>query len=452
MDKVYDYFMKGFGEALARRSSGKRRIGAELKFPMVNSDGTAASFKTACALWRYLESNGWQPVRDEMTRHVIGAKRNGEQNDTVAGCETGFCKAEFSLSHAGNLFGIEKRIEQLREELSTFCDASGVSFLCYGMQPVTPPSKSLMVKKSRTSPWVKVFGSNRHIPETEGDDVHLFTVNAASHVHVSVSLEEAIDAVNVLNGFSGAQIALTANSNIWQGKIDPDYKCVAEKFWDWWMPDGNRVGIPGRPFDDMKDYVQTVVKLKPVYVVRNGKPIILKKYGTFDEYYRVGRAVGINTDGRKVSFTPEKSDIDLHNSCYWYNARISRYYTVENRVNDQQPPDALVSVSALTLGLVSALAEAKRELSHYDWQTLRQMRQLACQHALHGRRASGRLLQLALRMLVIARLGLLKRGLGEEQFLKPLERRLSGFECPADRAAAFFREGGAGKLVDELKL
>lgn len=451
MDKIYDYFVDGFGNAIAQQNCGERRIGAELKFPLVNSDGTAASFETVCVLWDYLGSNGWQPVEDKMTGRVIGAKRKGQLNDTVAGCETGYCKTEFSLAHVGNLFNMEKQINQLREELKPFCKESGVNFLCYGIQPVTPPSKKLMMKKARTSPWVKAFGANQHITENDGDDVHLFTINAASHVHISTSLEEAVDAVNVLNGFSGPQIALTANSNIWQNKIDPDYKCVAEKFWDWWMPNSNRVGIPSKPFEDIKDYVHTIANFKPVYVTRNGKPIILKKYKTFDEYYKKVRAVGIDADGKEVSFTPEKSDIDLHNSCYWYNARISRYYTVENRVNDQQPPDALLCVSALTLGLISALAEAKEELSSYDWQTLRQMRQIACQYGLHGRKDTIRLIRLALRMLIIARLGLLRRGLGEEKFLKPLEKRLCDFECPADQAADLFRNGGVSMLVEEWK-
>jgi gamma-glutamylcysteine synthetase len=228
--------------------------------------------------------------------------------------------------------------------------------------------------------------------------------------------------------------------------------CVAEKFWDWWMPESNRVGVPSKSFKDIKDYVHTIADFKPVYVVRNGKPIILHKYKTFKRYYQTSRAVGINTDGKEVSLTPEKSDIDLHNSCYWYNARISRYYTVENRVNDQQPPDALVSISALTLGLVSALDEAKEEISSYDWQTLRQMRDIACQHGLRGRKDTIRLVRLALRMLVIARLGLLRRGLGEEKFLKPLEERLCDFECPANQAADIFRNGGASALVKKWKL
>jgi gamma-glutamylcysteine synthetase len=280
----------------------------------------------------------------------------------------------------------------------------------------------------------------------------LFTINAASHVHINTSLEEAIHAVNILNGFSGPQIALTANSNIWRSKIDPDYKCVAEKLWDWWMPNSNRVGVPAKCFEDIKDYVHTVANFKPVYVERHGKPIILQKYETFNEYYQTGRAVGIDADGKEVSFAPEKSDIDLHNSCYWYSARISRHYTVENRVNDQQPPDALLCISALTLGLVSALPEATNEVSSYEWETLRQMREVACQHGLLGRVGEVRLSKLALRMLFLARQGLLRRGLGEEEFLEPLEERLCNFECPADQAADLFRGGGASMLVDKWKL
>lgn len=451
MDKVYNYFMNAFGKALAQRNPGQRRIGAELKFPLVNHDGTAANFDIACALWDYLIAHGWQSVKDKMTGRVIGAKRKGEQNDTVAGCETGYCKAEFSLAHVDNLFEMERQINQLRAELKPFCKKEDVNFLCYGIQPITPPSKKLQMRKGRTRPWARVFPSNRHIPGKDGNDVHLFTINAACHAHISVSLEEAIDAVNVLNGFAGAQIALTANSNIWQGQLDTNYKCVAEKFWDWWMPDSNRVGLPPNPFKDIKDYVRTVANFKPVYVVRNGKPIILKKYRTFDEFYRAARAVGIDTDGKEVSFIPEKADIDLHNACYWYNARISRYYTVENRVNDQQPPDDLICISALTLGLVSALTEAKKEIATYDWQTLRVMREVACKHGLLGGDGGIRLTRLALRMLFIARQGLLRRGLGEESFLAPLEKRLCQFSCPADRAANLFRRGGVQALVDTWK-
>lgn len=424
-------------------------MGAELKFPLVEADGRAGSYDTVCELWEYLQGLNWQPLRDKMTGRIIGASKPGPMNDTVAGCETGFCKTEFSLAHAANLFELQNALSELLDELRPFCERNNVRFLCYGIQPVTPPNKNLVMKKGRTSPWAKVFDSNRYVPAEHGNDSHLFTINAASHTHISVSLNEIIDAVNVLNGFAGAQIALTANSNIWRGRLDNSYKCVAEKFWDWWIPDGNRVGIPDRPFNDIRDYVSTVAQLRPVFAMRDGKPIILRTYGSFDEYYNSEKAVGIDPQGRRTELVPKQRDIDLHNSCYWYNARISRYFTVENRANDQQPPGELLCISALTLGLVSALAEATEEISSYRWETLRAMRETACRNGVKGRTGELTVATLAQRMLEIAREGLLKRGLGEEMFLEPLQRRVVELRCPADTAGEMFRRGGTEKLIDE---
>jgi gamma-glutamylcysteine synthetase len=218
------------------------------------------------------------------------------------------------------------------------------------------------------------------------------------------------------------------------------------------MPDTNRVGIPPRPFGDVEDYIHTVCGLRPVYVLRHGRPIILKKYRTFEEYLRTGRAIGLDVQGREVSFVPERSDIELHNSCYWCNARISRYYTVENRVNDQQPPEDLLSISALTLGLVSALDEALEEVSRNDWRALRVMREIACRHGLETGAGDVRLVRLASRILSVARKGLILRGLGEEKFLEPLEKRLCDFFCPADQAAHLFKAGGIKALLETWKI
>jgi len=450
MDPIYEHVENGLRQAV--NGSGERRIGAELKFPLVNHDGTAAGFETICALWDYLQQCGWQADVDSLTGSVVGARKPGPQNDTVASCETGYCKTEFSLAHVADLFELEQAIQELRDELRPFADQHQVHFLGYGIQPVTPPSQRLLMKKSRTSVWDKIFASNRHIPPEDGDDMHLFTINAASHVHVSVSLEEAIPAVNVLNGFTGAQIALTAHSNVWRGRVDPHYKCVAEKFWDWWMPDSNRVGMPQKPFSGLKDYVHTIARLRPVYVKRDGQPIVLDRHRTFAEYFSSGEPIGTSLDGAEVPLSPNGDDIDLHSTCYWYNARLSRYHTVENRVNDQQPPDELVSVAALTLGLVSALDEASEELASYNWQDLRAARESACRDALDGRVNGIDLADLAGRMLAIARAGLERRGLGEQRLLEPLERRCHERRCPADESARMVQSGGIEALVAARRL
>lgn len=452
MSTIYQHFSTRFKQATKSVSQAKRRIGSELKFPLVNPDGSAAPFKKVEALWQYLADEGWQPVSDPLTGKVVGAKTPGQYNDTVASCETGYCKTEFSLAHVGDLIELEKGIDTLKKLLRPFCEKENVFFLGYGIQPMTPPGKSLLMKKGRSSVWDKIFPANRHIPPEHGDDVHLFTVNAASHVHVSVTPDEAVTAVNVLNGFSGAQIALTANSNIWKGAIDPDYKCVSEKLWDWWMADKSRIGVPQKPFKNLEDYIETVSSFKPVFVTREGKPLLLNQYRSFAEYYHDEQAIGFDLEGKKIPLTPVSEDFDLHCTCYWYNARISHYFTVENRVNDQQPPDDLMTVPALTLGLTSLMGECLEEISANDWRMLRLAREAACRNGISGIAGNIGLREQASKMLDLAREGLIKRGRGEERYLEPLDRRIRQKFCPADRAARLFNDGGIEKLVQNTML
>ena len=449
MKRIVEHLVTGFREAAARRSGQGRRVGSELKFPLVNARGEAAPREAVAALWAFLVGRGWEPAVDPLTGRVVGATMPGEHNDTIASCETGYCKPEFSLAHVGDLGALRDAVERLRHTLRAFSDREGVRFLGYGIQPKTPPSKRLLIRQSRTAFWGRAFRSNRAIAPRDGDDVHLFTINASSQVHVDVAEHEAVPAVNALNGLTAAQIALTADSSVWRGCLDPEYKCVCEMFWDWWMPQGKRVGIPAQPFTDLTDYIHTVARLRPVYVKRDGKPVgIMDGYRTFVEYYQAGgRARGVAHDGRDVPLTPCPDDIDQHATFYWYNARLSRYYTVENRVNDQQPPDELLCVPALTLGLLEALPEAVEIVASYAWNDLAAARTAACREGLEAIEGGVAVDELAGRMLGAAQAGLERRGLGEEQFLEPLWQRLKARRCPADAAADTFAKGGVEALV-----
>lgn len=452
MDPIYEHFMRCFRDAVAERDGRERRIGAELKFPLVRPDGSAVDYQMIHRLWDFLQEQGWSPKRDAASGRVVGATRPGERNDTLASCETGYCKTEFSMAHVSDLLALQRSIDELCDQLRRFAERENVRFLCYGIHPRTRPSQRLLMKKGRTSVWDEVFGSNRHIPPEEGDDFHLFTINSASHVHLSVSEEEAVKAVNVFNGFAPAQIALTAHSSVWRGEADPEHNCVAEKFWDWWMPDANRVGVPQRPFSDIRDYVHTIADLRPVYVKREQGPVVLTNYESFSDYYAESEAVGYDVDGNEVSVVPLESDIDLHNSCYWFNARISRHYTLENRTNDQQPADALPCIAALSLGLVTALDGAEEEVLAHDWDDIRRARDHACKSGLDGQSPPVDLEGLAGRMLAVAREGLESRGLGEEEFLHPLEERLEQHTCPADAARELAVNEGIESLVENRAL
>ncbi len=447
-NEIYEEFKNDIEDALKKRASGEVRVGAELKFPLVEEDGRAACLERVNLLWEHLSENGWDKDRDPVSGAVVGCRKEGPQNHTVASTETGYAKTEFSLAHESSLFETEKALNKLIAELLNFQRKTGLSFLCAGIHPVSPPCRDLMAKKSRTSVWDKIFKSNNHIPESHGDDMHLFTVNAASHVHVSVPYEEMVDMVNVLNGFSPAQIALTAHSNIWRGSLDAEYKCAAETFWDRWIPEGGRIGMPEEPFKDLRDYLKTILSFKPVYVIRENTPVLLPGYTTFQSYYEQKEARGVDINGNEAILKPGPSDLKLHNTLYWFNARISGYYTVENRLIDQQPQDALLAPSAITLGLAFAAGEALDELSRHKWEDLRKARITACRRGMDD----DFLQAFAARMLYIAEKGLKKRGLGEEIFLSPLHKRLENRSCPADEAVKIFKNGGMKQLLEDSKL
>ncbi len=447
IEEIHDWFVEGFRQAVGDEDAFERRIGAELKFPLTSTDGSAAPPEAVDALWAFLADRGWTPESDAVSGKTVGATTPGERNETVASCETGYCKPEFSLAHAGDIAGLEAAFASLRETLHDFSDKEGVRFLAYGIQPVTPPSQALLMKKSRTSVWDKACPSNTVIPPEQGDDFHMFTVNAASHVHVSVRMQEAMPAVNVLNGFAPAQLALTAHSNIWKGARSAEYKCVADKLWDWWPPAAGRCGVTPKPFASFEEYVQTVQGFRPIYVKRDGLPVVLEDYESFADYFTAPEARGRDLEGRPVTLVPASEDIGLHNSCYWFNARVSRYYTVENRTCDQQPPEAILSLAALTLGLVEHLDAAWSVLAEFDWADLRQARERALRTGLDPDGGAIDLGALARRMLDVARQGLERRKRGEERFLEPLCARVDTGRVPADETADLFEQGGIPALV-----
>jgi gamma-glutamylcysteine synthetase len=91
-------------------------------------------------------------------------------------------------------------------------------------------------------------------------------------------------------------------------------------------------------------------------------------------------------------------------------------------------------------------------LGAYEWEHLRQSRDVACQKALDGTVNGFQLADLAAQMLEVAKLGLCRRDLGEGQFLVPLERRVRERQCPADDAVRIVVDGGIESLVAARRL
>jgi gamma-glutamylcysteine synthetase len=424
-----------------RKGQVRRNVGLETKFCLTRRSGKAASPHDVEELWYFLGSEGWKIVMDSYLQKPVGVERlnNGKVERLASG--TGYSKIEFSLAYEDNLYKVEENLLGIRSILSRFTETHDLVFLALGVQPLTPPERWMTLKKTRHLFWDKAFKSGK---------VHLFTITADSQVHVDVSIAESSDALNVFHGLTGAQIALTANSTVWNGKIDPHHKDVKEIFWDWWLPGDERIGVTSRKFESFEEYIHRVCSFRPVFVMRDGESIGIYNYKSFREYYESGNsACGIKIDGTEVALKPCLEDVDLHDTFYWYDARLSRYCTLENRTNSQQPPTEVMTVPALTVGLMENLGEAVDLINRYNWGELVESRMSAIRYGLDAKVGNRSIRNICESMLEVAENGLKKRGLGEEFFLVPLWERLEDGECPSDRVRRCFREGGIRCLVKE---
>ncbi len=437
VEKITRYYQDCFELAERKRAGRPRHVGVEYKFPLIRPEGPPASHAQVAGLFSALETQGWRPIKDGETSKTIAVEESAEENTNVVTTETGFCKLELSLAHQENIQQVEKNFLRVLDELAPALDRVGLRIIGYGIQPLAEPGERLLMKKGRNLFWQQIFGSNRLVPEALGDDVNLFALSASNQVHVDLSSAEFVSATNVFNALSPAQIALTANSSFWLWRTRLAAKSTAEAFWDVWLGDERRYGIPDHRFETLEDYVGTVASMQPVYITRNGVYYGLMDYPTFSAFYKNQQgAAARRADGSRQTVQPQTNDIDQHATFVWFSARPSRYCTLENRVNDQQPPEAIFSTAALSLGIIENLAEGDDLSRAYRWEEFIRARRSAI---LRGPDASiGRhsIRPVSERMLDVARRGLEKRGLGEEAYLEPLVDRAARRVCPADESDA----------------
>ena len=444
-DRMYEYYCRRFEKkGRSEKVQGRRCVGMEAKFCLTDRRGGAASEAMLQGFFEHLGDKGWVVSRDDNLGIATAATREFPGCPAFISTGTGHCKMEFSVPYGRNLQELESHFQAMVEDAKSFADGEDMRLLCLGVHPVTEPHTGLVQRKSRHIFWDKAFAKRL---------VHLFALAADCQVHVDVDVNEVHEAVNAFQSLAGAQIALTASATVWKGEVDPEYLDVREAFWDWWLPGEDRAGIAREPFVSMRDYVERLASLKPVFVQRDGSSMGIYHYPSFREYYSAGDdAWGVEADGGRTPIVPREEDIDLHDTFNWYTARFSRYCTLENRANCQQPPEDIMTIPALTLGIMENLPAANDIVSDFTWDELRASREEAMRIGPRATLGGAPIDEVCRGMLEIAAEGLAARGFGEEERLSPLWDRLEEGRCPAMETRELFLEGGVHALLERYSL
>lgn len=305
---------------------------------------------------------------------------------------------------------------------------------------------------------------------------------SANQVGVSVKLDEAVRAVNLVTAVTGLVVALCANSAIsgWRPLPWKEWRILA---WDFRFVGPTAgferlSGFPPRPFDSLADHYLHYWDVPHLILPlpRTAGWVVPDEPLTPIAYLQNPVTAGHDGHGGTVELVPSVDDLNLALISMWPFAKLHlvvdaasatvadfiaalsagalEEYLDGNLVNSYlecraaaaTPVGEEATVPALFLGLINNLDGLADLVARHDWAA---WQALVYQTARHGfaARIDGRpVAPLVDALLHVAEEGLAARGGAEEEILEPLHRRVTDVQNPADRALAALAEGRAALL------
>jgi gamma-glutamylcysteine synthetase len=420
-------------------------VALEFEYVVVTEAGAAPDQATVAGLFGHLSNAGFITYTDAITGEPVAAERTIPGGREVVEVELGYPTVEISGAPCDDLFTARRDMSAVLAEVVGYFASQRCLVLGLGIQPLTPPSRALVSSKNKYLMYER-FSANRVLPPDVGADIHLFTVTAASQCHIDVDRDEAARAVDMLNAVAGVQLALTANSAVWRGNVDPHLGAVRETFYDLaFPPSAHSTTGSGGPFASLEEYVQQLLDCPVEIVSRDGAAIEVTERPRVGAFLDAGHTFhGRRLDNAETTIRPEPGDLFTLARALEFNARLAPAYgTVESRISCQQPPGDEIVVAAFVLGLLEKLEAATRLSTDMRLADRAAARSAG---ARTGLRAS-ELRDLAGDLLRLSQEGLRSRGLGEASLLEPLFQRLSNCQAPADESIEIYKTDGLPGLL-----
>ncbi len=443
MEDVMETLAHRFTQSFPVALDGPRTIGREAEFPIVQANGEAADLRR---LWSDLLAYG------DLTPSY-GPSAQGDEELIVAlkgadftyALEVGVGTVEVNTRPCADLFTVQAIMEEAVGRLVRAAARLGWRVLAYGIQPVSPPSLRIIAPKQRYMSLYRAMGASWL----------WYTVTASDQVQIDISRGEMVFMLNFGNLMTPVLIALCANSPVYGGQLSPYCSAREGRMAEIYAQE-HRHGMLHRPMRDMVDFVTTLSET--TYLIVRDDNEIIPSSRPFSDYL--------------AEHGPDYDAFLFHEHYMWNSARLrAAFGTIEIRPACQQPwvyaparaalyredDDAItpphMAVSALGLGLIEAAGEiqvyVEERLGPEYWPI---MQTYHAQSIRHGLRAPEPAPDFLARVLALAEEGLRRRGLGEEQLLSPLWRRLDRRLNPAQQARAIYRADGMAGLLDHTAI
>lgn len=422
-DLMRDVFPNSFPEHL---KDVCRHVGIEDEFVVVDSKGEMCDVSV---IFPHLMQLGWRPKHDAVTKALVGVEQFGIE----VGLDVGVSQLEISYPHVNNLHSHVVQVKNTLQIVDQLLASHGLHRLVdYSVHPITIPTRDHWAPKGR----------GQHFKDFFPSCVHTQTASASSQIHLDVTREELVPALQLFLTIPGILTALGANSPVWAGERDPEGMLASRQaFWyRFAVPSGHAknvlVGMDSneRIFSSLEELISCIESA--TFLVHVVKDTLRTSSLPFGETYST-----------EISEEDFKDALKNHEGTLWWDVRPRiAYSTIEIRPACQGK-NAL-GIHALCLGLMEnlekALAFVQSAGSYQDWRGF--YLQGALKNGLHTPGARER----AYALLAIAKEGLRKRNFHEEEFLIGIEQQLESGDSPGHAKLAAFNRGGSVELLREI--
>ncbi|MFN8446589.1 MAG: glutamate-cysteine ligase family protein [Caldilineaceae bacterium] len=422
LDRIYATLAEQFLARFPEELSTQRTVGREAEYPVVMNDGQAADVQR---LWPLLLERGDLKAKYDTGSTNLIVELSG--HDYTYAIEVGRGTIELNSRPCNTILEAKAILEEATLRVVRAALRFGWMILGYGIQPITPPTLSLMTPKQRYQSLYRAMGN----------EWLWYTVTASDQTQIAIRRHEAIQMLNFGNLMTPVIIALCANSPVFGGNLSP-FCSGREGHHELIRAMEHRHGMPIRPFRDVYDFVERICQT--TYLIHRESGAVIPMSRPFYQYLLESYEREQQADFAAFLF---------HEHYMWNSARIrAAYGTIEIRPACQQPWHEHMAVMALNVGLIES-ADIIQEyldqtLGEDAWQTMRTYQQQVIRHGLRAPQPAPQMLE---RIVCWAEEGLRKRGFGEDSLIQPIYERLYRNENPAQRARRVFRSDGMAGLL-----
>jgi glutamate--cysteine ligase len=427
-----DSVLKIFNEGC--KHAGEEKIGIELeRLPISSEDFKMVDYSCQNGIYDLLrnfgKSEGWDYITDDY--NIIGL----EKGDNVIALEPG-CQLELSIKPEKNITDIKNKIDNINKKLNPFLKKYGINLLEYGISPISTYKYISLIPKKRYHIMTNYFWgilSDVMMRETAG-------IQACCDF---TSEEDAIRKFRIANIISPFITAMFANSPI-RGGVDTGYKTF--RGLSWLNTDNERCSFMSKKLFEkksdysFKDYVQEVMNVPMIFIVRNSKPVEISGKINFEQFLNRG------FDG----YTATLEDFNLHANLYFPEVRLRNFIEIRN--HDCANHGMQYSILAIYKGLLynkNALKNIENLVSKFTYNEVKEFRYNVPRCALDTKIGKYNAKEIAKEILQIALNALKENGENEEKFLEPILELTPYGLSPADVILSNWR-GNWNKDISKL--